>query len=322
MRPETLLRLARRRGIDLPADSTAGLREWFRFQGFEHFLDIYVLCSRCLREPEDFQVLVDEFMEEQSRQRVLYTEAHFTISTHAAHGANTDEVAHAMWEAISEGERRHGVSLRLIPDIVRNLGPDRGEVTLDWALENRERGVVAMGLAGIEAYPAEPFAGLFDEAHDQDLPVVAHAGEQQDSSSMQTTVEITRPRRIGHGIAAVQDPGLLAELADNGVPVEVCPSSNVCLGFAESISAHPFDQLRRAGVAVTVNSDDPPLFDTTLSREYRLVAEAFGYSREELICLARTAATQTLLDGGEQDRLLARFDREVGALEEEQSRRA
>ena len=106
MLPATLLRLARRHGVELPASDEAGLREWFRFRDFDHFVEIYLTCSRCVKEPEDFQLLVRDFMAEQARQNVVYSEVHFTIATHIAYGRNGQEIQHAIWEAIEEGERR------------------------------------------------------------------------------------------------------------------------------------------------------------------------------------------------------------------------
>ena len=152
IRPATLLDLAKSNGVDLPADDLAGLREWFRFRDFEHFVEIYLTVSHCLRRPEDFHRLALDFLAEQARQNVLYTEAHFTIATHVANGLDPAAVAQALAEATAEGRRRYGVELRLIPDVVRNVGVEAADVTLEWALGHRrdaggEGGVVALGSA-------------------------------------------------------------------------------------------------------------------------------------------------------------------------------
>ncbi|MFL6202315.1 MAG: adenosine deaminase, partial [Thermoanaerobaculia bacterium] len=180
MRPHVLLELARRNGVELPAlpaNTEEGLRRWFQFRDFPHFVEVYLACSRALINPEDFQLMARDFLEMQEAQNVVYTEAHFTISTHVANGANGGELLDALEEVIGEGERR-GVRLRLIPDIVRNIGPAAADVTLEWALAGRGRGVVAMGLAGIEAgFSNEPFREHFRTAKREGLHVVAHAGE-------------------------------------------------------------------------------------------------------------------------------------------------
>lgn len=293
--PRTLLALARRRGVGLPADDEAGLERWFAFRDFDHFVEVYLTCSRCLRDPEDFQLVVRDFLTEQARQNVLYSEAHFTIGTHLANGANGGEVADAMWQAMEAGERELGVAMRLIPDIVRNAEMSHADATVEWALDWRRYGVVALGLSGSEQWPSEPFRQHFDAARDEGLHVVAHAGEQAGPESIRSALEVCRPERIGHGISVVEDPALLERLVEAGIPLEICPTSNVALGFVESIDAHPFDRLRRAGASVSVNSDDPPFFGTTLSEEYRRLSEAFDYDRSELADLARSAVEQAFL---------------------------
>ncbi|HUO86623.1 MAG TPA: adenosine deaminase, partial [Thermoanaerobaculia bacterium] len=273
MKPATLLALARRHGVALPADDVAGLADWFRFRDFEHFVEIYLAVSSCLREPADFHTLALDFLAEQARQNVVYSEVHFTIATHLANGLDGEAVAAALWQACGEGERRFGARMRLIPDIVRNV-PEGADATLEWALANRHRGVVALGLSGIEAgFPNEPFREHFAVAEREGLHRVAHAGEHAGPESIRSVLEVCRAERIGHGVRAVEDPQLVAELARRAIPCEVCPTSNLRLGVFPTYAEHSFDRLYRAGVPVTVNSDDPPFFDTTLTGEYQVLAE-------------------------------------------------
>ncbi len=317
MQPGTLLRLARRRGVDLPASDEASLADWFRFRDFDHFVEIYLTCSRCLRDPEDFQLLVEDFLRQQARQNVLYSEVHFTVGTHLANGVNGDEVADAMWEAICEGERRFGSAMRLIPDIVRNVGPLPADQTLEWALAGRDRGVVALGISGSETFSVEPFREHFEVARSEGLHRVAHAGEHLGPESIRSAIDVCSPERIGHGVAAARDEGLMEALAAAGTPLEVCPSSNVALGVFSSIEEHPFDRLRRAGVAVSINSDDPPFFNTTLSSEYARVAAVFGYSADDLALLARQALGHAFLNPQERERLAREMDVSTGAMQVE-----
>lgn len=290
VRPETLLRLARRNQVALPADNVEGLRQWFRFSDFDHFVSIYLTISRCLRAPEDFQLLVEDFLAEQARQNVGWSEAHFTISTHMTNGANALEIRDAVWEAIRDGEERHGVALRLIPDIVRNLGWKPADRTIEWALDARQHGVVALGLAGIEkGYPNDPFVEHFAAAAREGLHRVAHAGEHGGPDSVRDVLARLDPERIGHGVRAAEDPALVAELAARRIPVEVCPTSNVCLGVFPDLASHSFDKLLQGGVAVTIHSDDPPLFNTTISEEFRAIQTTFGYSDRDLARLALAA---------------------------------
>ena len=308
MRPAVLLELARRNGVTLPADDEAGLARWFRFRDFEHFVQVYLTCSKVLRNPEDFQLLAMDFLAEQARQNIVHTEAHFTIGTHLSNGANGDEVLSALEEAIRAGEERLGVRLRLIPDIVRNV-PGLADHTLEWALAARDRGVaVALGLSGSEArFPSEPFREHFATAARAGLHRVAHAGEHAGPASIRSVLDACGAERIGHGVRAVEDPALVAELAGRGIPLEICPSSNVCLGVVPDLAHHPFDRLARAGCQVTVNSDDGPLFGTTLTGEYLCLHRTFGYGPAALADLALAGLSATFLPGPERAALEAVF---------------
>lgn len=304
IQPETLLALARRRRVSLPAESVEGVRRWFRFRDFREFVEIYLACSRCLRDPEDFQLLVKDLAREQARQNVLYSEVHFTVGTHLMNGVSGGEVREALWEAALAAEREHGVALRWIPDIVRNVPFKWADRTLDWALDGRLQGVVALGLSGYEeSHPAEPFRAHFQEAQRQGLRRVAHAGEHAGPESVRSVLEICGAERIGHGVRSVEDPELVAELAAAGIPLEICPSSNLRLGVVPDLASHPVDRLWRQGVEITVGSDDPPFFDTTLTREYELLAETFGYGPPELAALALSGIRHAFLSEEERSRL-------------------
>lgn len=321
IRPGTLLQLARRRRVELPADDEEGLRRWFRFRDFEHFVEIYLTCCRCLRDPEDFQLVMDQFLAEQARQNILYSEVHFTIGTHLENGVNAVEVAEALFESMQEGESRHGVRSRLIPDIVRDVGPQRADQTLEWALAGRGRGVVALGLSGFESEPDEPYREHFHVAQQEGLNRVAHAGEHAGPETIRSALEVCKAQRIGHGIRAVDDPELVRELVDHGIPLEVCPTSNIRLGAVAETSSHPFHPLQQAGVVVTVNSDDPPQFETTLNDEYLSLARAFGYSAADLTAFSRNALRHVFLEDGERQVLADEFEgrlAEAAALVEDQ----
>ena len=316
--PAGLLALARRHGVDLPAGSPEGLAEWFRFTSFEHFVQVYLTICRCLRQPEDFQRLVDLVAAEQARQNVVYSEMHFTVGTHLINGHSPSELRDALAEALVDAERTHGVRLRLIPDLVRNVAFKWADRTLEWALEMQGRGVVALGLSGFEAtHPNEPFVEHFRAAKAAGLHLVAHAGEHAGAASIRSVRELLGAERIGHGVRAVEDPALLAELAAAAVPLEVCPSSNVCLGVAPDLAGHPFERLRAAGVNVTVNSDDPPLFSTTLSDEYRRLADTFGYDAGSCAALALAALHAAFLPAEEMAAREAAWRGELASLGEE-----
>ena len=315
MRPAVLLELARRNGIELPASDEAGLKRWFRFTDFEHFVQVYLACSRALRRPEDFQLLVLDFLAEQATQNVLYTEAHFTIATHLANGADGGEVLAALVEAIAEGERRYGVTLRLIPDIVRNVGVPPADQTLEWALAGRERGSWWPWAfrAARRCSPTSPSAST-SRPRREGLHRVAHAGEHAGPESIRSALTVCRAERIGHGVRAVDDPSLVEELREAQIPLEVCPTSNLCLGVAPDLASHSFDRLYRSGVALSVNSDDPAFFNTNLTREYLKLHQTFGYSPAELAGLSLAALRQSFLPEEEKAALDEKFRQQFDAL--------
>jgi adenosine deaminase len=316
MRPETLLALAARNRVDLPASDIEGLREWFRFRDFDQFVAVYLACSAVLKGPEDFQLLLGDFAADQAREEIRYTEIHFTVGTHWLSGLPIDEILDAMEESIRKAESDHGVVLRLIPDIVRDVGNRTADPTLEWAIEGRERGVaVALGLTGREAeYSSEPFAEHFAEARKHGLHLTAHAGEHGGAPVVASVLDSCGAERIGHGVRSIEEPALLERLRRERIPLEVCPTSNVCLGLYPDLAGHAFDRLRRAGVEVSVNSDDPALFGTSLSNEFLGLARAFGYEAEILAELALAGVRHSFLPEQEKLQLAEAHATEIGEL--------
>lgn len=317
MRPDVLLALAKRNRVDLPAGDIAGLREWFRFRDFNHFVDIYLTCSRCLRSPEDFRALAADVLAEQARQNIVYTEAHFTIQTHLGNGADGEAVREAIADAVGQAERTSGVTLRLIPDIVRNVSVEAADKTIEWALADKTGLVVAVGLAGIEnGYPNEPFREHFDAARKAGLKVVAHAGEHGGPDSIRSALDVVGLDRLDHGVRAVEDPELVRELVAQKLPLDICPSSNVCLGVFPDLAAHSFDALRRAGAVVNVNTDDPPFFDTDLATEYTRLARTFGYGADDLAGFSLAALGASFLPEARKTEMEREFRRSFAATAE------
>jgi len=324
MRPSTLLALARRNRIDLPADSVEGLRDWFRFTDFDQFVEVYLACSAALKKPEDFQLLLRDFAADQERESIRYTEIHFTIGTHWLNGLPIDEILDAMEETILEMERSRGIVLRLIPDIVRDVGSKTADPTLEWTVEAHRRGIaVALGLTGREAlFPSAPYAEHYEEARRHGLHGTAHAGEHGGSPVITSVLDECGAERIGHGVRSIDDEGLVDRLRRDRVPIEVCPTSNVCLGIYPDVASHAFDRMRRAGLEVSVNTDDPALFDTTMSKELLKLQEAFGYTAEELADLTLAAVRHSFLPPEEKATLEAAYRDEIAGLAEEHLGRA
>jgi adenosine deaminase len=308
IRPETLLALARRNGQPLPASTVEELRNWYAFRDFDHFLDVYVAAARCIRSPEDIERITADFLAGQAAQNVLHSEVTYTASTQRMlAGIPLDEQLDAINRAREAARRELDVTMTLTIDYPRNLAPDAFVPVAEWAADNMERGVSALGLGGPEVgRPPELFRAAFAVAREAGLPSVPHAGETEGPQSIRGALRDLHAVRIGHGVRCLEDPDLVAELRERQIPLEVCPTSNVCLKVVPSFHAHPLPRLLEEGLYVTLNSDDPPMFETTLSGEYRKAAAAFGLDAGALEALVLNAAHATLLEPSARARLVER----------------
>src|SRR5262249_37475911 len=290
IQPTTLLELARRNGVPLPAITVDGLREWYRFTSFNHFIDVYTLISRCIRTAEDIELIAREFLEGQAAQHVVYSEVTYTAFTHyQTRGIPFEAQLAAINCARAWAAAELGVGMNLVIDISRSSRMTQEEVLMqaDWVIESVGNGVVALGLGGPEVgYPPEAFAEAFTRAREAGVPGVPHAGETVGPASIWGAVRALHAARIGHGVRCLEDPALVEELRSRQIPLEVCPSSNVCLGVAPSLEQHPLPRLVAEGLYVTVNSDDPPMFNTSLNAEYLALQHVFGFTRAQIEALS------------------------------------
>ncbi len=312
IQPATLLALAQKHGIALPADTVEGLRRWYTFTGFPHFVEIYVAISRCITSPDDVETIAREFLAGQAAQNVLYSEATFTAYTHyQLNRIHVRDSLAALDRAARWAAATLGIRVGWVIDIAREMDGDRSVEVADWAIAGREQGVVALGLGGYEVgNPPEKHARAFARAREAGLPRVPHAGETAGPASIWGALRALDAQRIGHGVRCLEDPDLVAELRRRQIPLEVCPTSNLCLGVAPGMKEHPLPRLLAEGLYVTLGSDDPPMFNTTLTGEYLAVARAFGWGAAELESLVRAGAGAALLPDGERTALQSRVERE------------
>lgn len=291
IRPEVLLELARRNRVALPADTPEGLRGWYRYRDFDHFQAIMNTIGAAVRTAEDVELIAYELARELAGQRVRYAEVMFLA------GALEARLPQAVYfDALTRARERArtelGVELRWIFDILRHL-PDAerrywADYTVEAAIATRDQGTVALGLSGAEAgQPPEEFAPWFERALGAGLASAPHAGEHAGPASVWGAIRALGARRIPHGVRAIEDPALVAHLAEHGIPLDVCPTSNICLGVYPSYAAHPLRRLHEAGVPITVNSDDPAMFGTTLNSEVALLASDLGLDDESIDVVLR-----------------------------------
>jgi adenosine deaminase len=302
IRPETLLALARRNQVSLPADTVEGLRKWYVFTDFPHFVQIYVAISSCLRTPDDIELIAREFLAGQAQQNIRYSEVTYTAFTHYARKniAFRDQLS-AINRARSWAAAELGVTMGLVIDIARKQPAETGLQVADWAIDAMGDGVVALGLGGTEIdNPPEKFQAAFARARTAGLPSVPHAGETAGPASIWGALHALDAVRIGHGVRCLEDPALVAELRARQIPLEVCPTSNVCLGIAPSLAEHQLPHLLAAGLYVTINSDDPPMFNTTLTGEYLALARTFRMGADALERLTLNAVRAALRPAAER----------------------
>lgn len=288
--PETVAELASRHtDSPVPADPEA-LAEYFTFTDFAHFIEVYLSVVDLLRTPEDIWTLTHEVGRDLAAQNVRYAELTMTPFTSIVRGIPAEAYVEAIEDARQAAERDFGVALQWIFDIPGESGIPAADVTLDTALRLGPGALVGFGLGGPEiGVPRPQFAPHFERAKAAGLHSVPHAGESTGPESIRDSLDHLGAERIGHGIAAAQDPALMERLVAEGVALEVCPTSNVRTRSVPSLAEHPLPVLVEAGVTVTINSDDPPMFGTTLNEEYAVAADLLGLDEEGLRALATAA---------------------------------
>lgn len=278
---KTIYQIAQRNRIALPAESLEEWKTFYQFRDFAHFIEVYRIARDCVQTPEDYVFLVEQLLRQQAEQNIRYTEVHFGTALPSDRFTDSD-LLQALATGAASGEASYGSRVRFIAAIVRHL-PESQTQTLECALQGKEMGIViGLGLAGQEVgYPPEAFTETFAEARRQGLRVVAHAGEAAGSESIWGALDRLQAERIGHGIRCLADASLVEKLRALQVPIEVAPNSNYCLGFVPCNEPHPIRQMVDAGLRCTLNSDDPPMFNTNLVKEYLTLASQ-GFTWEEL----------------------------------------
>jgi aminodeoxyfutalosine deaminase len=306
--------LAERHPGVVPSDPDE-LKAFFAFRDFAHFIDVYLAVVDLVRTPEDVRLLTYEVAREMAgTQRIRYAELTCTPYTSVLpHDPDKGMAIEAYTEAIEDArvaaERDFGLVLRWIYDIPGESGLPAADATLDYALNHRVDALVGFGLGGPEiGVDRAQFRPHFDAARTAGLRSVPHAGETTGPETVWDSLRHLGAERIGHGTSSAQDPELLTYLAEHGIALEVCPSSNVATRAVASLEQHPLGAFVDAGVTVTINSDDPPMFGTTLNQEYAVAADLLGLDEAGLADLARAAVRASFAPDDVKERLLGEID--------------
>ena len=318
IKPETLLILAERNDVSLPAGNIEDLRKWYQFKDLAHFCDIYMLICNCIKTSEDMELVTAEFLKDRARQNILYSEVIFTPYSHVENIKLNDQLE-AITKARNEAYRKYGVTIGLVVDLSRQVRPVKHSIQIaKWAVKNMNKGVVGFGLGGPElGNPPELFEEAFNIAYNAGLPSLPHAGESDGPESIWGAINALKAIRIGHGVRCLEDPELVDFLREKQIPLDVCPSSNVCLNVVNSIEEHPLVKLINEGLFVTLNSDDPPMFNTTLTNEYIKIAEAFDFDIDTIKKLVLNGLNASLFPLNKKKEMNKEFERQFEKLERE-----
>ena len=297
----TVLDLCRQHGLELPAWTIEELRPHVQILEREpslvHFIAKFELLRRAMVDYDAVRRIVRENLEDAAREGIDYIELRFSpYFMGETHGLDPFGVVDAVCDALEEGRGTIPVKAKLIGIIARNYGPEIGRIELAAAIRGRERGVVALDLAGDEAhYPGELFVRHFQEAREAGLRTLAHAGEAAGAESVRQAVLGLKAERIGHGIRAIEDPAVLDLLAERRIPLEVCPTSNLHTSTVRDYRSHPLPALLRRGIRCTLNTDDPSISGLDLAHEYRVASEELGLSAAEIRRMQETAVEAAFL---------------------------
>ena len=303
--PDLVRRLGKRNGIALPPDMFHG-DGTFHWRNFIHFLEVYDTASSVIRTPEDYRDVTYEYLASCAAEGAVYVEV-MSSPDHAAEAGMTYlEHLEGITAGITDAKRDHGIEGRLIVTCVRHFGVERAMAVARQVVANPSYITVGFGMGGDEAaWPPAQFADAFNHVAASGLPCTVHAGEWAGPDQIREALETLPVQRLGHGVRAIEDPSLVKDIVARGVTLEVCPGSNVATGLYKSLSDHPIRNLMSAGVNVTLNSDDPPYFATTVGNEYDKAESVIGLSPDQLRRITKAAITASFAEPDIKARLLA-----------------
>ena len=304
--PALVRRLAERNGVDVPEGVFLD-EDTFAWTDFLHFLRTYDLAASVIRTAQDYRDVTFEYLEGVAAEGAVYVELIASPDHAAAVGLSDAEHYAGIAQGIDDARDAAGIEARIVIAAIRNFGVDAAEAIARRHADDRHPYVVGFNLVGDEAsWPADRFARAYEIAAGSGLGCTVHAGEHAGPESIRAA--LTLPvARISHGVRAVEDPGLMQELAERGTVLEVCPSSNVALGVFATYEDHPLGALREAGVRITLGSDDPPYFGCSIGTEYAVARQCHGFEEGQLIDVTRVAVQAGFAEDAVKDAALSRL---------------
>lgn len=306
--PDLMFKLARRNGVSLRYASEAELRAAYNFSDLQSFLDVYYAGLTVLKTQQDFYDMTAAYCARIHQDNVVHTEVFISPQAHTRRNIAFADMFNGIDAALRDAERNFGMSTRLLVGIQRQYSEDEAMAMLEAALPFQDR-IAGLGLGGPEVgHPPAKFARVFARARSLGWRTVAHAGEEGPASYVAEAVDVLKVDRIDHGVRCEDDPALVRRLAELGIPLTVCPISNLKLRVVQDLAAHNLGRLLRAGVRVTINSDDPSYFDGYMTKNFAATQAALGLSQDEIYVLGRNAFLAAFLSPPERERHLAALD--------------
>ena len=304
--PDLCRKFASKNNVNLPND-IFGSKYAYEWTDFYDFIKKYDLVTSVINTPEDYKELTYAYLKDCALNNVIYVEAMIS-STHAKlKGMTYDSFLQGVLDASQEAENDFGIVSRFIMNGIRHLGAESVHITAEEVLNNPYPSLVGFGLAGDELhFPPSLFIKTFDMLKEAKLPITVHAGEWDGPENIRNAINLLHASRLGHGVRAIEDPNLIKEIIEKNIVLETCPTSNIATKIYNNYEEHPVKKLFDQGVKITVNSDDPPFFNASISGEYEVMFN-LGLSEKDLTSLTHNAIKYSFCDQSTKDRLLAKL---------------
>ncbi len=306
MPPSLVTKMAKRNGIAIP-EKIFGKNETFLWDDFLHFLKVYDQASFVLRNIQDYRDMTYEYLASVAKAGAIYVELMVSPDHARLCGVSYDDHLAGIVQGIDDARRDFNIEARIIMTCVRHFGVDACTKVAEQTVKNLHPYIVGFGMGGDEAgFPPAQFKKAYHIAHEAGLGCTTHAGEMAGPESVWEAIDHLPVTRIGHGVRSIEDKNLLAALKDRDITLEVCPGSNIALRVYPDFAHHPLVKLRDAGIRVTLSSDDPPYFATTLNNEYDIAAKHFGFTDNDLKDMTRNSIHASFVDSVTKVKLLKR----------------
>jgi adenosine deaminase len=304
VQPDTLLWLIKLSELDLQYNTLDDIKNFYKYSDFVHFLDIYSTVNDLITHEKHYETITYGMLQSQHRCNVIHVECIFSAYDHMRRGLSFRDMLFYINKAIRRAYREFGISCNIRIDLVRNYGPLIGMKVLDLIVSEGDN-IVAIDTGGEElGFPPKSYVNVYRKAKEHGLGLVAHQGEGAGSEYVWECLEYLKPERIGHWVAAAEDPNLLKEISRRGISIETCPISNIKTGIVSELSRHPIRKFIEAGIKVSVNTDDPTMFGTDMNKEYLILYKALGFTTNELFKITLDSIETSFIPDIEKKRLI------------------